>query len=249
MGIGCDMVPVRGGADSPPGGWMRMRWEQLLFAHWPVPAEVLHRWIPPGLELDLLDGQAWLGIVPFWMKRVQIRGVPPVPGTACFPELNVRTYVRHRGQSGVWFFSLDAANPLAVVLARSLYHLAYRHARMTSQEEGGWVHFSSSRTDRSFPAADFVARYRPEGPVFQSKPGTAIHWLTERYILFSADNGGGLHHGRIAHAPWPLQAATVDVSVNTLTRGLGFELEGAPALLHYSESLDVAAGLIQRLSA
>lgn len=235
---------------SPPGGWLRMRWERLLFAHWPVPASVLRPLIPAGLELDLIDGQAWLGIVPFVMSRVRLRGLPPIPGTACFPELNVRTYVQHRGEVGVWFFSLDAANPLAVVLARSLYHLAYRHARMFCEEAGGGcIHFSSLRTDRAFPAADFLTHYRPDGGVFPSEPGTLIHWLTERYSLFSSDKSGRLYHGQIAHAPWKLQKAVVNLSVNTMTRGLGFELQEPPALVHYSNSLDVSAGFIRQLSA
>ena len=248
MGIGCGMVTNPGSNHLPSVGWLQMRWERLLFAHWPVPASVLRPLIPVGLELDLLDGQAWLGIVPFLMSRVRLRGLPPIPGTACFPELNVRTYVRHRGQTGVWFFSLDAANPLAVVLARSLYHLAYRHARMVCEESGGCIQFSSLRTDRAFPAADLLTRYRPDCEVFQSKPGTLIHWLTERYSLFSSDRSGGLYHGQIAHAPWKLQKAEVDLSVNTMTCGLGFELPESPALMHYSDSLDVSAGFIRRLS-
>ena len=232
---------------SPPGGWLRMRWEQLLFAHWPVPEAVLRPLIPAGLELDLLEGQAWLGIVPFLMSRVRLRGLPPIPGTACFPELNVRTYVRHHGQAGVWFFSLDAANPLAVVLARSFYHLAYRHARMVCEVAGGCVHFSSIRTDGAFPGAELLARYWPNGPVFRSKPGSPIHWLTERYSLFSSDRTGRLFHGQISHAPWPLQEAVVNLSVNTMTHGLGLELQEAPALVYYSDSVDVTAGLIRRL--
>ncbi len=225
-----------------------MRWERLLFAHWPVSAASLRPWMPAALELDLLDGQAWLGVVPFRMNCVRLRGLPPIPGTACFPELNVRTYVRHGGQSGVWFFSLDAANPLAVVLARSLYHLAYRHARMVCGEAGGTVDFSSFRTDRAFPDAHLLARYRPNGPVFQSQPGTPIHWLTERYSLFSSDKTGRLYQGRIAHARWALQNATVGLSINTMTQGLGFELTEAPPLVHYSDSIDVEAWPIRRLN-
>src|SRR5688572_24753277 len=111
---------------------MRMRWEDLLFAHWPLPAEVLRPLLPPELELDTFGGHAYLGVVPFRMSDVAPRGLPAIPGQSAFPELNVRTYVTHRGRSGVWFLSLDAASALTVAGARLFFHLPYVHARMTS---------------------------------------------------------------------------------------------------------------------
>ena len=99
---------------------MRMTWHDLLFAHWRVDPESLRSRVPPGLSIDEHGGSAWLGVVPFTMSGVRARWVPPVPGAAAFPELNVRTYVTSEkdGRPGVWFFSLDAANPLAVRGAR-----------------------------------------------------------------------------------------------------------------------------------
>src|SRR5436190_12753527 len=93
---------------------MRMRWLDLLFAHWPLPVEALRQLVPAQLEIETFHGTAWLGIVPFRMEDVAPRFLPAPPVAGRFPELNVRTYVRHRGRSGVWFFSLDAANRLAV---------------------------------------------------------------------------------------------------------------------------------------
>ena len=95
--------------------WLfRMRWVDLLFMHWPVPADALRPLIPPGLELDTYEGRAWLGVVPFGMEDVAPRFLPAPPGPGAFPELNVRTYVRRRGRGGVWFLSLDAGSRLAV---------------------------------------------------------------------------------------------------------------------------------------
>ena len=106
----------------PPGRWaMTQRWNDLLFAHWRAPASQVVAQLPEGLHLDTFDGTAWLGVVPFWMDRIKVRGVPSIPGARSFPELNMRTYVRdHRtGTPGVYFFSLDGANLLAVMVARS----------------------------------------------------------------------------------------------------------------------------------
>src|SRR5829696_1211158 len=112
----------------PGGPWMmRQTWRNLLFAHWALPAEALRALVPQALELDTYAEQAWLGVVPFSMRNVHPRGLPSVPGLSSFPELNVRTYVRmvEKGvtKPGVYFYSLEAANPVAVALARSLFLL------------------------------------------------------------------------------------------------------------------------------
>ena len=89
---------------------MAQRWNDLLFAHWPVPAPMLDGRLPAGLEVDRYDGSAWLGVVPFSMDRVRSRiagGLElGVPGAKAFPELNLRTYVRSRrtGLGGGYFF-------------------------------------------------------------------------------------------------------------------------------------------------
>src|SRR6266508_3536850 len=116
----------------PQRPWiMRMQWHDLLFMHWPVNRDALRRYIPPRLEIDTFDGSAWIGVVPFRMSGVVPRLLPPVPYLSAFPELNVRTYVSAEGKPGVWFFSLDAGNPIAVEAARDVFHLPYYNAQMT----------------------------------------------------------------------------------------------------------------------
>ncbi len=152
----------------------RMRWVDLLFAHWPVPAETLRPLVPPGLELDAFEEQAWLGIVPFRMEDVAPRFLPSPPGPGAFPELNVRTYVRRGGRAGVWFLSLDAASRVAVEGARVAFHLPYFRARMSSVTQDGWIDYRSERVGpawRRGPAFD--ARYRPVGPVELAPAGYA----------------------------------------------------------------------------
>ena len=104
----------------PEGPWLQgQTWCDLLFAHWQMPAERLRRVMPPTLPLHLYDdGSAWLGITPFVVTGLRLRGTPPLPWVSRFPELNVRTYVEHDGKPGVWFLSLDATNALAVFAAR-----------------------------------------------------------------------------------------------------------------------------------
>ena len=168
---------------------MRMRWTDLLFAHWPFDPAVLRPLVPAALELDTFDGVAWLGIVPFRMEDVAPRGLPAIPGVSVFPELNVRTYVRHEDLRGVWFLSLDADSWPTVVGARRWFHLPYVHATMAIDDRdeaaGGWVAYRSTRRDVTVPAATFTARYRPSGPVEMAKPGSFEDWSTARWRLFA----------------------------------------------------------------
>jgi len=120
---------------------MLQRWERLAFLHWRWDPDVIQRTLPPGLTVDTFQDSAWLAIVPFFMRGIRPRFCPPVPGISDFLELNVRTYVRDaQGRHGVWFYSLDCDQPLAVWTARTFFHLPYQHARMSATiEERGSV--------------------------------------------------------------------------------------------------------------
>src|ERR1700682_5420336 len=146
----------------PSSPWiMAQSWHDLLFAHWQVNAAALRPHIPAQLAIDTFEGKAWLGVVPFRMSGVRLRWTPALPWLSAFPELNVRTYVTAQDKPGVWFFSLDAANAVAVAAARLSFHLLYFNARMRCEEREGWIHYLSERTDRGAPAAILEGRYRP----------------------------------------------------------------------------------------
>jgi hypothetical protein len=217
---------------------MAQQWHNLLFAHWQVPPESLRQILPAGLKPDLHVGKAWLGVVPFEMRGVRFRGMPAIPGTSRFPELNVRTYVRYNDKPGVWFFSLDAANSLAVAVARAWFHLPYFHARMTCEEKLGAVEYSSTRIHHGADLAEFRASYRPIGTVFQPQPGSLEHFLTERYCLFSRSSHGQIFVGEIHHPPWSLQSAEAQFATNTMSAQIGIPLDGAP-ILHFAKRQDV----------
>ena len=231
----------------PTQPWaLQMTWRDLLFMHWPVPAAALQPLIPEALTLDTFDGSAWLGVVPFDMRNVYPRFTFSVPGVSNFPELNLRTYVSAGGKAGVWFFSLDAGNPLAVQLARTGFHLPYFNAAMGCADIGGTVYYQSKRTHRDAPAADFVAAYRPVEKVNLS-PNTLELFLTERYCLYSADAKGRVYRGEVHHQRWPLQPAEAEVQVNRMTGQIGVTLPDTEPLLHFSKILEVAAWLPQAL--
>jgi uncharacterized protein len=224
----------------PNSPWvMAQIWHDLLFAHWPVAEPILRPHIPERLSIDTFGGQGWLGVVPFRMSGVRLRGTPAVPWLSAFPELNVRTYVVADGKPGVWFFSLDAGNAIAVAIARSWFHLPYFRARMSCQQRGGWVEYRSERTHHGAASGVFDGRYRPAGAAFSRQPGSLEHFLTERYCLYAADGRGGLIRGDIHHAPWPLQSAEAQLRRNTMAGAAGLCWPREEPLLHFAKRQDV----------
>jgi uncharacterized protein len=234
--------------ELPTGPWvMAQVWHDLLFAHWRVPVEALRPHIPSRLSIDTFDGDAWIGAVPFRMSDVRLRGTPSIPWLSAFPELNVRTYVTADEKPGVWFFSLDAGNPIAVRIARAWFHLPYFRARMSCDQVEGRIHYRSERTHRGTSRGVLEGKYRPIGDVFSAKRGSLEHFLTERYCLYAADAAGHVIRGEIHHPPWPLQSAEAEFSQNTMTDAAGVSLPAERPLLHFAKRLDVVVWQPKRL--
>ena len=227
---------------------MRQLWRELLFLHWPLPPDAIQALLPPGLTVDTFDdGNAYLGLVPFDMRGVRPLWSPSVPGLSNFHEINVRTYVHREGRDpGVWFFSLDASNPIAVTLARTLFHLPYFNARIVMEKTGDRVDYHAQRRGGwgGTPGADCVVAYEPMGMPAPATPGGLEHFLVERYLLYSADQHGGLYRGQIHHTPYPVQPARVMMRENRLLAVSGVSLPSdldplnAP-LIHYAKGVDV----------
>lgn len=188
----------------PPGPVvMRQRWAGLLFLHWPVDPALIQARLPEGLFVDTYDGNAWLGVVPFFMERVRPTGLFPVPWLSWFHELNLRTYVHDAaGNPGVWFFSLDCNQPLAVEIARRLFHLPYEHAAMSSRRNGQSIHYESRR--KSLDAITAVFDYELPQHTQPALFGTLEWFLVERYLLFSSNPAGQLYCGKVHHPPYQI---------------------------------------------
>lgn len=227
---------------TPSRTWlMRMKWHDLLFMHWPVDEIQIQNHLPKGLKVDLFEGQAWIGIVPFWMSGVGIRWTPSLPYLSRFPELNVRTYVTINGKPGVWFFSLDATNPMAVRGARYLFHLPYMDAKIKVSREADWIQYSSDRTHRGEPSAKLDCEYRPLGCPYEAEPGSLAHWLTARYCMYMSNSRSQIFRGEIDHGPWQLRDAQAIVRHNSMTDWLGIDLPKIAPICHFSSLTKVQA--------
>ncbi|HLJ55834.1 MAG TPA: DUF2071 domain-containing protein [Chthonomonadaceae bacterium] len=249
------VAPTRRPSGNPV---MFQSWRRLLFLHWEVPVEALRPLVPPQLAIDTYDGRAYVGLVPFTMMGVRPVWTPAFKPLSDFHEVNVRTYVHLDGADpGVWFLSLDAANALAVRIARSAWKLPYHFAEMDlsvslNPEDvvaadgyavgiGDWTETVDYRSSRRWPGpvpADCTVSYSPRGPICPAAAGTLEHFLAERYLLYSTD-GARLYRGQVHHEAYPLQTAEAWSLNESLVRAAGIDRPSSAPLVHYAHGVDV----------
>lgn len=232
------LAPTR----RPPGRAIGyQRWSNLLFLHWRLPAERIAPLLPERLTLDTREGDAWIGLVPF-----QMSGVRPWwwRWGFSFAETNVRTYVHCQGRDpGVWFFSLEAANSLAVMVARRRWALNYFRANMSVDRTGKCIKYRSRRLWPGAAGASLsldaeIGPPWPDAPEGHAAPGTLEHFLVERYLLY-AERRGQLLRGQVYHRPYSLQSARVTSLQESLLAADGIEVNEPPCHAAFSQRVDV----------
>lgn len=227
---------------------MYQTWKHLLFLHWEIDAAIIQQTLPKGLHADIFEGKAYIGLVPFFMKNIRPVFFPAVPGISNFLETNVRTYVHdEKGVPGVWFFSLDANQSLAVWLARTFFKLPYYRAKMSAEwnAEKDKLLYKSKRKDKEKTS---IFEYATKGKVKTATLGTLEFFLLERYILFSWNKTQQkLMKGQVVHSPYQFMETRVSQWDNELLQLNQFEITGSPELMHYAPGVDVHVYAIERV--
>ncbi len=223
-------------------------WRKLLFVHWRVPAADIAKLLPQELTVDTFDGDAWVGLVPFTMHGIRPRWAPAIPGISNFHETNVRTYVHCNGaKPGVWFFSLDATQSLAVRIARWKWHLPYFRSSLGLSREGDLVRYQGTRHWPEPSNASYTLDAKVDSALASlpgeiedglAVPGSLTHFLAERYYLYSQAKNGSIYRGQVSHAPYQLQEAQLEHLCESLLATAGIEATNAPANVLYSEGVD-----------
>ncbi len=226
------------------------RWHDLLFLHWRVSVDAVQASLPRGLVVDTHHGSAWVGIVPFAMARVRPRFLPPLPWLSWFLELNVRTYVRdEHGTPGVWFYSLDCDQPVAVAIAQRAFHLPYRHAHMRAERNGRSMHYECQRHGISGAPWRYEWTTHQDGDTAttEASAGTLEHFLVERYTLFCADRQQRLHRGHVSHTPYRIHEPVLHTFDTGPASLAGFSLKGPPVSVLAAEPVNVTIKALRRL--
>ena len=226
---------------------MEQSWHDLLFAHWSFPVESIRAAVPDVLPIDTYQGRAWIGVVPFQLRGLRARILPALPGFSSFPELNLRTYVTLDGKPGVYFFSLDAGNKVAVIGARTVFHLNYYEALMSATRGPNGINYLSRRTDPRGKRADFSARYRATGKGVRAQPGSLEHFLVERYCLYAVSTSRRVYRLDIHHKPWLIQPAEAQLDAAQLFTAAGLPSPTGEPLLHFSPVQEMIGWLPERV--
>jgi uncharacterized protein YqjF (DUF2071 family) len=188
-------------------------WVRAVFIHYEVDAAALQRDVP--FELDLRDGSAYVSLVAFTLRNMRPRFGGKLAAfffkpIATHEFLNVRAYVRHHGETGIYFLAEWLANPLSVRLGPPAFGLPYRLGRFQyhhNHEQGG-LHGLVATPDNS-ARLEYAATIDPAAPFASCDPGSRDEFLMERYTAFTARNSARRLF-RIWHPTWPQTA--IDIS-------------------------------------
>lgn len=227
---------------------MRQRWEELAYVHWPYEPTAVQRLLPDGLMVDTFDGRAWVGLIPFEMRRVQLGPTPPVPYLGSFVEINVRTYVRDRlGRRSVWFFSLDVPRAAIVGVARTVFSLPYCWASTDHTVDGDRHRY---RMRRRWPRSGRTASADigfTIGPAIAADAVSDLdHFLSARWALVTTRRTTPLY-GRVHHERWPLHEVTDLRLEQDVVEAAGLPSPEGEPIVRYSPGVGVEVAWFERI--
>lgn len=221
---------------------MLQGWFDLAALHWPYPPAEVQALLPDGFTVDTFDDSAWVGLIPFQMRRIRVPGLPALGPLSSFPETNIRTYiVDPAGRRGVWFCSLDITRLLPAIVARASYRLPYCWADMTiASDRAGdgatWRYESRRRWPRGEAASRVEVRV---GARLVGDQLTELdHFLTARWAL-GTTFGSRLMWAKVAHPPWPIHGADVLECDESLLRAAGLGPPRAAPIARWSPGVEV----------
>jgi hypothetical protein len=207
-------------------------WREALFIHFRADPCELQPLVP--LPLDLLNGDAYVSLVAFTQDRLR----PAIGGPigeflgrplAHHEFLNLRAYVVHDGEPGIYFVSEWIPNRLAVFLGPRLYGLPYHLGQFDYRTAPG----RAMRQVVAGGSFSCVATWNPDDSPVPSERGSEAEFLLERYTAYTV-RGGILRRFRIAHAPWRTTETKIAIVHRDLLGNCPF---GDPFAAHYSPGL------------
>lgn len=228
---------------------MRMRWEALTYLHWDLDPAVVAANLPDGLEPDLHEGQAYVGLVPFRMAGIGV-GTPGVPlPWSTFPETNVRTYVvGPDGGRGVYFHSLDITELAPTAVARTAYQLPYCWSSMHIGRRGDRLGYLAWRRWPAPHGASSRVIVEVGEPVPADQRTALDAFLSSRWSLYEVGPRGTVIRARVDHGPWPMRSAEIVVCEDEFVAAAGYDLGGRPpSHVRYGGGVEVRVGPPRRV--
>jgi uncharacterized protein YqjF (DUF2071 family) len=203
-------------------------WHDTVFFHWKVSPALLKKHIPEGTELDTIDGNAWVSLVAFDVKKMRMRNWPSIPYLNNFHEINVRTYVSKDGIPGIYMFSIETDKLIEVLISRLLIGIPYQKADIERDKHSLWLCNSKRKQHVSF-------YFKCRGASIKK---TKIDvWLTERHCLYEFNNNT-LCRIDIHHKEWDLKKPSANIHLIKYRAG-DFPLNIFPDTCHCCKKIKV----------
>jgi uncharacterized protein len=206
--------------------FLTARWESLVLLNYPCPRALLAPLVPEGTDLDDWQGDTLVSLVGFLFVDTRLKGIP-IPFHRTFEEVNLRFYVRRRGDDGtvrravVFIRELVPRRAIAAI-ARWTYNEQYEAVPMShdialSEDHGGAVAYGWTHRSRAFTLAARVS-----GPAQALTSGSEAEFITEHYWGYTRQRDGGTIEYQVEHPSWRVWA-TADARFE----GLADQLYGA----------------------
>jgi uncharacterized protein YqjF (DUF2071 family) len=211
----------------PTGKWKYYQeWHDTLFLHWKVPPALLRNYLPKTIELDTIDGCAWVSLLAFEVKKMKMRNLPSFPYVNNFHEINVRTYVIKDGIPGIFMFSVETDKLIQVLMSRLFIGIPYQIANIKRSATELFCENENQGVNLRFSFLNSAV-----------KKSRTDAWLTERHSLYENQNGK-LYRFDIHHKEWKLKRLIA--TINSISYKAGdFSLNSHPDIMHYSKKLPV----------
>ena len=225
------------------------RWDRTVFIHYEADPGTLHRDVP--FELDLRHGRAFVSLVAFTLLRMRPRiggkiGEWLLKPIATHEFLNVRTYVRHAGEPGIFFLAEWLNNRASVLLGPRSFGLPYRFGSLDYDHacDGVTLHGKASAGGRELAYEGTIG----DGGFRPCDLGSLTEFLCERYTAFTQHRKRARFF-RVWHSPWPLSPAEIEVNADTLIGTTGAWWQTAEYLgANYSPGVEVWMGRPHRIN-
>jgi uncharacterized protein YqjF (DUF2071 family) len=215
----------------PTENWrFYQEWNNAIFLHWQVDLSELEKFVPKELEIDLYEGKPWVSVVAFTMEKIRPKYLPSFGPISTFDEINIRTYIKSKNKTGVYFLSIEGGTSLSCKIAKGMSELPYRFSKI-KRSQNKFKSYNSEFNDQL--DLEFSV-----GKVVAQKTGLD-KWLTERYALFQ-DSEKSINEFDIHHLEWPINELTLTKIKVNYPR---FEklLKNEPNEMQYSKGVKVIA--------
>lgn len=196
-------------------------WLRAVFIHCEIDPEILQPHIP--FPLDLREGKAYVSFVAFTMHRLRPRFGGKVSEwifrpIATHEFFNVRTYVCHEDEPGIYFIAEWLSNWLSTQLGPISYGLPYRYGKIHYQ------HQPERRTLRGLVQSN-ESRFEYSGNLDEAActsalSGSLSEFLLERYTAYTGQ-GNRLRCFRIWHEPWEQKEIDIEIRDDSLVTRAG----------------------------